>query len=416
MKILGLICCGVAAGSAAVFGADDFFDKVDDALTLAGANGALRMRLSGTVDLESYQFASPAPGLLFTGSNQLFNPRLTLFVDAQLGSPVYVFAQARADRGFDPHDDGAHLRLDEYAIRLTPWADGCCNLQLGKFATVVGNWVPRHHSWDNPFITAPLPYENLTGIFDAVAAPSADVLLRWAHAGPAAYRANEYADKYLRVPVIWGPSYASGAAVSGAVGKVDYALELKNASVSSRPEVWDVSATQWQHPTVSGRVGYRPNAMWNLGFSASTGTYLQASARPTLAAGHGLDDYRETVLGQDVSFAWHHLQVWAEIFETRFEIPIVGRADSTAYYVEAKYKFTPQFFGALRWNQQVFGTIRDADDGQVRWGRNVWRLDLGPAYRFTPHIQLKLQYSLQHDGDGARSYSNLLAAQFVVRF
>jgi predicted porin len=281
---------------------------------------------------------------------------------------------------------------------------------------VVGNWVPRHHSWDNPFITAPLPYENLTGIFDSTAAPSADVLLRWAHAGPVAYRGNEYADKYLRVPIIWGPSYASGAAVSGAVGKLDYALELKNASLSSRPEAWDVADTQWQHPTMSGRVGFRPDPRWNLGFSASTGTYLQASARPTLAAGHGLDDYRETVLGQDVSFAWHHLQVWAEVFETRFEIPLVGRADTTAYYVEAKYKFTPQFFGALRWNQQVFGTIRDADDGEVRWGRNVWRLDFGPAYRFTPHTQLKLQYSLQHDDGGARRYSNLLAVQFVMRF
>ena len=26
-------------------------------------------------------------------------------------------------------------------------------------------------------------------------------------------------------------------------------------------------------------------------------------------------------------------------------------------YIEAKYKFTPQFFGALRWNQQLFSTI-----------------------------------------------------------
>jgi hypothetical protein len=416
MKTLGVICCGVMAGTAAVFGADDFLDRIDDALTVAAWHDDLRARLSGTVDLESYPFERPAPGLIFTDGHNLFNPRLTLFLDAQLGSQVYVFAQARADRGFDPHDDGVHLRLDEYAIRLTPWSDGRCNFQLGTFATVVGSWVPRHHAWDNPFITAPLPYENLTGIFDTVAAQSADVLLRWAHAGPAAYRGNEYADKYLRVPIIWGPSYTSGAAVSGAIAKVDYAFELKNASLSSRPEVWDAAHTQWQHPTVSGRVAYRPNEMWNLGFSASTGTYLQPSARPTLAAGHDLDDYRETVLGQDLGFAWHHLQVWAELFETRFEIPRVGHADTFAYYLEVKYKFTPQFFGALRWNRQVFGTVRDSEDGLVRWGRNVGRLDLGPGYRFTPHTQLKLQYSLQHEDDGARHFTHLLAAQFVMRF
>ena len=35
------------------------------------------------------------------------------------------------------------------------------NVQAGKFATVVGNWIERYDSWNNPFITAPLPYENM---------------------------------------------------------------------------------------------------------------------------------------------------------------------------------------------------------------------------------------------------------------
>ena len=66
--------------------------------------------------------------------------------------------------------------------------------------------------------------------------------------------------------------------------------------------------------------------------------------------------HRETVLGQDISFEWRHWQLWAEVFEARFEIPGVGNADSLAYYFEAKYKFTPQLFGAFRWNQQFFFT------------------------------------------------------------
>ena len=32
----------------------------------------------------------------------------------------------------------------------------------------------------------------------------------------------------------------------------------------------------------------------------------------------------------------------------------MGNADTFAYYLEGKYKFTPQFFAALRWNQQLF--------------------------------------------------------------
>ena len=36
------------------------------------------------------------------------------------------------------------LRLDEYAVRFTPSRDGTLSLQLGQFATIVGNWVARH--------------------------------------------------------------------------------------------------------------------------------------------------------------------------------------------------------------------------------------------------------------------------------
>src|SRR5436853_5228148 len=135
---------------------DDFLDRLDTALTIAAFHDNLRLRLSGTIVLEAYHFQQPAPGLIDSKIDNLFNPRLTLFLDAQLGSQIYFFAQSRLDRGFDPSDHGAQVRLDEYALRFTPWDDSRFNLQVRKFATVVGNWVPRHLSWENPFVNAPL--------------------------------------------------------------------------------------------------------------------------------------------------------------------------------------------------------------------------------------------------------------------
>ena len=73
------------------------------------------------------------------------------------------------------------MRLDEYAIRVSPLKDIPLSVQVGKFGTVVGNWVPRHYSWDNPFINAPLPYENVTGVWDSEAPEDVDVLLYWGH-------------------------------------------------------------------------------------------------------------------------------------------------------------------------------------------------------------------------------------------
>src|SRR5437764_158547 len=232
---------------------DDFFDRLDNALTITAFDGNLRARLSGTIDTEFYNFQQPAPGLIDSEIDNLFNPRLTLFLDAQLGSQIYFFAQSRLDRGFDPSDHGAQIRLDEYALRFTPWDDGRFNLQVGKFATVVGNWVPRHLSWENPFINAPLVYENVTAVSDKVAPRSAGYFV---------YRFQ--GEKYEFNPVIWGPSYASGVSVSGRLGMFDYAGEMKNASLSSRPESGSVPAIGFEPPRLAARVGLPSNQACNV--------------------------------------------------------------------------------------------------------------------------------------------------------
>jgi predicted porin len=94
----------------------------------------------------------------------------------------------------------------------------------------------------------------------------------------------------------------------------------------------------------------------------------------------------------------------------------VGDADTFAYYVEAKYKFTPQLFGAIRWNQQLFGTVDDGYGNNLRWSPDVERIDLAAGYRFTSHTQLKLQYSYQHETTGQGNDNHLVAAQLTTRF
>lgn len=403
-----LLLLTVAPGRAArlIDGGDDFLDRLDGALSFAAVQEQLRARVSGTLDLEFYHFSGSAPGLIETRHPDLFNPRLTFFLDSQLGPRIYLFAQARVDRGFDPAEHAEETRLDEYAIRFTPWEDGRLSLQVGKFSTVVGTWVGRHLSWDNPFINAPLLYENPTQIEDVAAPPSA----RDFHSG------FKPAEKYEYNPVIWGPDYTTGFSAGGRLGKIDYAAELKNASLSSHPRSWDATEIGFQHPTFSGRIGYRPSAAWNFGFSASAGPYFRPEATPTLPQGRGVGAYHEYLLGQDVSYAWHHLQLWAEFYEVRFQVPRLGDADTFAYFVEGRYQLTPQLFAALRWNQQIFGTVVDDRGGQSAWGRDASRIDAALAYRFTPHTQLKVQYALGRDDAGRYGYGQTIAAQFTVRF
>jgi hypothetical protein len=405
MKLRALSLC-VFACTACGFDIDDFFDQLDTTLTASAFHDNLRVRLSGTLDLEIYHFEQPAPALIDSSIDTLFNPRLTLFLDAQAGSHVYFFSQSRLDRGFDPSDNGAQIRLDEYAIRVTPWDDGRLTLQIGKFATVVGNWVPRHLSWENPFINAPIVYENVTPVRDKFAPDSVFDFVYGFY----------YYQKYAFNPVIWGPSYASGISASGRLDRFDYAVEMKNASLSSRPESWNVTESGFEYPTFSGRLGYRPNEAWNFGLSGSEGPYFRREAEATLPPGRDIGDYREFVLGQDASFAWRHLQVWVEFYEARFEVPLVGNADTFAYYIEAKYKLTPQLFGAIRWNQQLFGDVSEPSGGSIRWSEDLAQIDLAVGYRFTSHTQLKFQYSYQRETTGQRNDNHLIAAQLTTRF
>ena len=412
MRLLRFSLCWLACALSAV-GSDELFDRVQQALTFSAAEARVRARVSGMLDLEGYDLQLPAPGLIDSRSRQLFAPRLSVFLDAQLGPRIYAFLQARGDRGFDPSDRDAEARLDEWALRYSP--NGRFSVQAGRFATIVGNWTARHDSWNNPFITAPMPYEHLTGMWDTEAIRSSTVLLQWSHVRSGLPASITAIEKSLRIPIVWGPGYSTGVAVSGDIGRLLYAAEVKLGSLSSRPEAWLHAREQRNHPTVSARLAYRPNQMWNVGVSASGGSYLREFAERTLVSGDSRGDYRQLVLAHDVAFAWHHLQVWGEIYASRFEIPRVGDADTLAYYLEAKYKFTPRLSGALRWNQQLFDRIPERGI-PVKWGRDAWRVDVAPAFRFTPHTQLKFQYSLQHGDSGRRDFTRTLAMQFTLRF
>ncbi len=387
----------------------EWLDRVDDTLHLETKNGFFRSDLSGLLDLEGYYIDQRPPGMLFSNDRFFFSPRLSLFLDTKLGPHFYSLVQARFDRGFDPgaSPDGA-ARADEYLLRYTPFHDSRLNIQIGKFATVVGNWVGRHDSWNNPFINAPLPYENVMVVADQTPAPTRAAFLG---------RRNLVDNKRGWLPIIWGPSYASGVSVFGLINKLDYALELKNASLSSRPAVWDGADLSWEYPTVSGRLGWRPNAAWNVGASASAGAYLLPVAESTAGfpKGSALGDYQQLTVGPDVSFAWHHWQFWGEAFASRFDVPNVGDVSTVAYYLESKYKFNARFFGALRWNQQLFDQIPDGFGGQTPWDRDLWRAEAALGYRHDRHLQAKLQYGYSHQ-KGMQQGEQSVAVQLTVKF
>jgi hypothetical protein len=386
----------------------DVLDSVGEALSYQSPGGFVRLQGSGLLDVEAYYRDQLPPALIFEDDDEVFiQPRLTLFADAFFGERIYGFVQARADRGFDPGLQDPDARLDEYFLRYALLRDARLDVQAGKFATVVGNFVARHHSWENPMISAPLLYENITTVSDDAAPTSRVAFLT---------RRDDADRKDIWVPVVWGPSYTSGVSVSGRFARMSYALEVKNAALSSRPPVWDNYERRWEPPTVSARIGYDPSPPWTLGISASHGPYLRPEGRDTLPAGRDVEDFPQTTVATDIAWAARRWRVWSEVFVSRFDVPNVSKLDTFAYYAEAQYEVSARWFVSARWNQQLFEEIADGAGGNADWDRDVWRLDFALATRVGRHWQAKLEYDFtERDGPNEQG-QQLVALQLTAKF
>src|SRR2546426_4388904 len=120
------------------------------------------------------------------------------------------------------------------------------------------------------------------------------------------HNSSQQLDLLLVLGQLFPKTFHAGAAAFGSVEQFDYAAEVKNASLSSRPSAWDARDLGWENPTMSGRLGWRPAAAWNLGISASGGAYLRPAAQATLPAGRRIGDYHQYTLAHDIGYAWHH--------------------------------------------------------------------------------------------------------------
>ncbi|SKA75384.1 hypothetical protein SAMN02745166_00011 [Prosthecobacter debontii] len=384
--------------------AQGWLENLDRALTLATPDPTFRTDLSGLLDLELYVPETPAMGLLDTDDEVFFNPRLILFLYLQATEHLRAHLQMRTDRGFDPGfaADG-QTRLDEYFVEWKPTSNDLINFRLGKFATAFGSWTERRLSWENPFITAPMAYNDMLPVSDDGAVPLAGFLNR------------RFLPDNRRtwLPLIWGPSYASGASVFGQLGPVDYAFEIKNASLSSAPRSWDVVENGWDSTTYTGRLGWRPAPEWNLGGSFSHGPYLMKEAQSTLPAGSHYRDFDQTTFGLDAAWSHGAWQVWSELMTSRFEVPNVGGVRVFSGFLETKYKLNSQWWIAGRWNQSWFGNVPGTG---TAWDLDGWRADVSVGYRFSRQFQAKLQYSIAERSGRDEEGNHFLAAQITVKF
>jgi len=386
--------------------AEGWRDMFIQPLSIQSDDGDPWAQLSVLADLTAYAADEPPPGLLFDADGSFVQPRIGFLLDAGVGPRLTGHLQLQVDRGFDPgRKRGGDVRFDEYYVQVSMIDAARMQLRVGKFVTAFGGWVSRHRSSDNPLISAPVPYEDMTTITDQVVPGGV---------GGFVNRRNLPEIKRSWVPVVWGPSYATGVSMSGGLGDVDVVVEVKNASVSSRPETWDALEKGFTtDPTYTGRVAWHPMPEWTLGLSHSRGPYLQDTARRLVPLDRSVNDFDQTTTAVDLTFERRQLQLWAEIMHSTFEVPRVGDAELLTGFVEVRYKVAPRWWLAGRWNRSIFDEVRNATS---RWDRHLTRIDVGVGFRQDANLHFKLEYNRGQQSGGNINGRDQVALQAVFAF
>lgn len=371
---------------------------------ISSPDGFWRAGLSPGIELSYWHSDIPTPGLLAFQGTDFFQPRLSIGYDVLAGDQWLLHALTNWDRGFEvgSRRDG-DFRVDEAYLRWRPLGDGRLNVKVGKFAACFGNWIPRHEFWDDPFLMPPLPYTNLLAVDDRTARNPTPASISKRATGKRAW-----------LPMIWGPAYATGVSVFGSGGKWDYAAEVKNANIASRPDSWSPWEENASHPTVTGRIGYRPDAAWAFGLSGSHGTtYLRSDAASTLLPGESRGDFDSTILGLDLRWSHHQFQVYAEVMASRAHTVIAGDLNAFAYYLEGRWKLNSRVFIAGRWAQEWNDDFAPAGAVAVRaYTREVWQATAAVGFKVTENILMKTEFS----HSGADANANTVAVGIGLRF
>ncbi|MES2475552.1 MAG: hypothetical protein V4640_07210 [Verrucomicrobiota bacterium] len=362
-----------------------------DGFSLGGEDGPLRLDLRPSVEAVVWSGDTPPPTLLGYDASTFFAPRFTLAVDAAAGEHWFFSATSRWDRGFDAEDGtGGEVRLDEIIVRWRVFDDARLNFQFGKFPTAFGAWSGQHDFFDDPFLSAPLPYSQIIGINTRNPSANTPAAIAARHQGSAPAFSTLSKDQWASV--IWGPDYASGASAFGATEFLDYALEIKNSALSAHPDSW--GGTDFSDPTLTGRFGFRPDAAWAFGLSASRGPWMEENA-----PGIERDDFMQNTLGLDARWAHHNLIVSGEAVLSEFETPAAGDLRTAAWYLQARWKVSPGFWLASR-----FGRITANESNGVPWQPDVWRAEIGTGWRLTSDLLIKAGYSYTTGDDDAGNH------------
>ncbi|HLY08293.1 MAG TPA: hypothetical protein VKW04_03200, partial [Planctomycetota bacterium] len=271
MIALALAACCALAPQDEPAGAFDWARALDD-LGLSVAWGDFSAELTGELEADLLVFGEEAPGTTLEDPTLRSNHykrtrqeegreglwRFSLFLDGGYQSWLTYEIEGRVDQG-EPAKSGEDVgeRLEQYWVRGTLPDSTLVNLELGKFAAPLGNFIPRSSARKNPLTTDPLVYDQVTTFMKKSDTP-ATVL----------GRRDKPAVKDWRVP-IYRELYGVGGMAFGTWKDLTVSLAVMNIAPASWVFQWPLHAGDFRDPNYYVHLSYAADASLSVGTSFS---------------------------------------------------------------------------------------------------------------------------------------------------
>jgi adenylate cyclase len=373
------------------------------------SNGDFQVDISARLHLEGYLPQDMEPWLI-RETDAFISGRFSLFTDIFWGERLYGLLELRIDRGEIPSNDDLTFRLQQGFLRYSFLASRNLYFQVGKFVSPFGQFSQRHDSAQDPFIRPPLLHEYRTMICPSIAPGNNDGFIRWKGV-PDVFRPTG-------APIIWDVPYQVGAMIFGTFGKIAFRAAAMNSAPSSEPVQWDLDLDQPWNYSLVGHLSWFVNPELTLGVSFNYGPYSLEELEYSLGYGYGLNinDYNQIMWGFNASYTRGRLIMNAELIIDTWQVPnVIKNPRDTSYYLEVMYKFIPGLYGAVRFNSIHFNKIPFTDGTLDQWDYNVQRVQMALGYRFSPSIEVRAEYMINHTSGPVEPKDNLLAIQWIWR-
>jgi hypothetical protein len=292
-------------------------------------------------------------------------------------------------------------------------------MQAGKLPTVFGTFGERAASTEAGLIGKPLLFHYHTSVRSGIVPTGPDFFftpgLRGNGYKPISVDGNF---SFVGLPMVYDACWDTGLEFFGMQQGFQFSAAATNGTVS-RP-AGQVENYNDGYGFV-GRMGYlvTEGALFGLrvGVSGSYGPYLSADVvdDPNFPADTSAEDYANSSLGMDMSYARGAWQLQGEVGHLAYQVPnIEPTLTATSGYVELTRDFGPQWSASIRPEAVVFSDLTSSTGVTETWDYDIWRVEAGINYRFLPGTRLRLAYQGSRFPDAPHLDGDLYALQLQV--